>query len=484
MDTTQPQQNQQSSQPVDQQALALTHAIALQESGSGGMTPNYNAVGDNGTSKGAYQWQPGNFEAAAKNAGLDPNDFSPQNQDKVAYSEVEAYKQKGYDPGQIASLWNSGSPNNWQNHSGTTTINGKQISYDTPAYVKGVQSYYQKLTQGQSGSSGFVNSAPAPQSTQGQNNASQSPQNGLGGELEGRLNTIGTSLSDLGTQLSGQKGSQNWWSDLLHVGGSVAGGVGDIINAGLNKIPGVSNAENWVGGQVGKLADTQTGQAVVKSIQGFQQAHPELSEDIGDVANIATLIPMVKGIGMVGDSVLGSTLKNLATKGVMKAVTEQTGESLSKDAASTMVEKNLMPNIVKTGTGYAYDTTGAINKITSLKDFPPGILTALRKLNGKEYIPGKISKLIHAGASSVGTAVGGGAGYLTHGVDGGLIGGVLGKMGGKTADKIAQSSLVGLKNRALQSGSKSLLKRAVNVGLGSGALLGGATANRQVNNQQ
>ena len=121
---------QDQTQQTDQQALALTHAIALAESGSSGQ-PDYNAVGDNGTSKGAYQWQPGNFEAAAKNAGLDPTDFSPENQDKVAYSEVKAYKDKGYDPGQIASLWNSGSPNNWQNHAGTTTINGKQISYDS-----------------------------------------------------------------------------------------------------------------------------------------------------------------------------------------------------------------------------------------------------------------------------------------------------------------------------------------------------------------
>lgn len=135
-------------QPVDQQALALTHAIALQESENDGK-PNYNAVGDAGTSKGAYQWQPGNFEAAAKAAGLDPNDFSPANQDKVAYSEVKAYKDKGYDPGQIASLWNSGSPNNWQNHVGTTTINGTPIHYDTPAYVKGVQKYYQQLTGSQ-----------------------------------------------------------------------------------------------------------------------------------------------------------------------------------------------------------------------------------------------------------------------------------------------------------------------------------------------
>lgn len=130
----------------DKQALALTHSIALAETGQNGKPDYTNTTGDNGTSKGAYQWQPGNFEAAAKNAGLDPNDFSPENQDKVAYSEIKSYKDKGYDPGQIASIWNSGSPNNWQNHSGTTTIKRKKISYDTPGYVKKVQKEYQKLS--------------------------------------------------------------------------------------------------------------------------------------------------------------------------------------------------------------------------------------------------------------------------------------------------------------------------------------------------
>lgn len=138
------------SQPVDHDALTLAHAIALKESGNNGV-PNYHAVGDAGTSKGAYQWQPGNFEAAAKEAGLNPGDFSPTNQDKVAYYQVYKDKQAGLDPGQIASKWNSGSPDNWQNHSGTVTINGQQIHYDTPAYVKGVQQYYQQLKGSQGG---------------------------------------------------------------------------------------------------------------------------------------------------------------------------------------------------------------------------------------------------------------------------------------------------------------------------------------------
>ena len=82
MDTTQTQPNT----GTDMDALNLTHAIALSESGGSSGKPNYNATGASGE-KGAYQWMPGNFEADAKSAGLDPNDFSPENQDKVAYAQ-------------------------------------------------------------------------------------------------------------------------------------------------------------------------------------------------------------------------------------------------------------------------------------------------------------------------------------------------------------------------------------------------------------
>ncbi len=147
------------SQPTDPQALALTHAIALAESGSNG-TPNYNAVGDNGTSFGAYQWNgAGHFASDAKSAGLNPNDFSPENQDKVAYAKIKGWKDQGLTPAEIASKWNSGQPNNYQNHSGVTNINGKLIHYDTPAYVQKVHKFYNQLN-GQNGLGGLFTGAP------------------------------------------------------------------------------------------------------------------------------------------------------------------------------------------------------------------------------------------------------------------------------------------------------------------------------------
>lgn len=126
---------------VDSGALNLTRAIALTESGSDGK-PNYNATGQSGE-KGAYQWMPGNFETSAKEAGLNPGDFSPENQDKVAYFKIKQYKDQGYQPWEIASLWNSGDPHNYTNHSG---VNSKGVAYDTPAYVKNVRENYTKVS--------------------------------------------------------------------------------------------------------------------------------------------------------------------------------------------------------------------------------------------------------------------------------------------------------------------------------------------------
>lgn len=141
------QPTQPSSQPVktitasdgtvlDAGVVNLSKAIRQQESGG-----NYNAVGDNGTSHGAYQWNKDHFSEGAKQFRLDPTDFSPVNQDKVAYAQINAYKEAGYSPEQIASVWNSGKKDPTGNQ-GTAIINGKPVNYDTPKYVANVMGYF------------------------------------------------------------------------------------------------------------------------------------------------------------------------------------------------------------------------------------------------------------------------------------------------------------------------------------------------------
>lgn len=139
---------------VDPTALALSRSIRSAEGG------DYNNIsGDNGTSAGAYQFNngkvplkkgeiPANFKSWATEEGLDPNDFSQTNQDHVAYNRIKKKLDAGQSQSSIAAEWNSGLSSNWENHKGTVNIGGKDINYDTPAYVAKVQKFYQDQMNG------------------------------------------------------------------------------------------------------------------------------------------------------------------------------------------------------------------------------------------------------------------------------------------------------------------------------------------------
>lgn len=393
--TTQPQ-------PIDQQALDLTHAIALQESGQDG-TPNYNAVGDAGTSKGAYQWQPGNFEAAAKSAGLDPNDFSPENQDKVAYSEVKAYKDKGYDPGQIASLWNSGSPNNWQNHTGTTTINGKTVSYDTPAYVKGVQKYYQQITgsQGdsQSDTSGYqTQAALPPQDTQPK--SQQDP--GLLSDLSG---DISTAASGAGTAISqAASGQINPLSGLLQSAGAVAGGITSGANDLLTHIPGVGGVikggENLLGQGIQSAANTDVGQQVVGAGENFAQAHPELAGDIGAAANIAGVVPVFEGAGLAKDAISGALTgagKDALVDAISPEIKAGTKAGANDAAANGTVKSGLLGKVTRVPDPEMVEAAPVVKEV--VPNFMK-LSTNSEKLNAVQNGIGKLAEKLKSNLSS------------------------------------------------------------------------------------
>lgn len=131
---------------VAQQATNLTKAIFQQESGT-----DYNAKGDAGTSEGAGQWQPGTWKAQAQDVLGDANaPMSQANQSVVAQGTLRkwitpvAQGGLGLNAAEAAAKWNSGSSEGWQDKVGTTTINGQQIKYNVPAYVKSVTDLYQQ----------------------------------------------------------------------------------------------------------------------------------------------------------------------------------------------------------------------------------------------------------------------------------------------------------------------------------------------------
>ena len=121
-------------------------AMAIRQAESGG---DYNASGAS-TENGAYQFMPETWKAwSGKYLGDSNAEMSRENQNKVAYSRIKEWKDAGFQPAQIASMWNAGEgrPNAYkENWRGTNSMG---VKYDTPAYVEKVKKYHNEIKAGQ-----------------------------------------------------------------------------------------------------------------------------------------------------------------------------------------------------------------------------------------------------------------------------------------------------------------------------------------------
>lgn len=308
---------------IDQDALRLSRAIGLKETGKGGK-PDYNAVGDNGTSSGAYQWQPGNFARMAQKYGLDPKDFSPVNQDKTAYSQVKEWKDQGYQPAEIASMWNSGRPDKWKDHKGTTTINGKKIAYDTPAYVVGVKQYYEQL-KGANTSTSPAQTQIQPTQEEGQSGTEKVLRSVVGSFTK----PLNQAFSSAGYYLGGKKGetqrldqtSGEKFDILGYREGQELGGGDTLKQVGGNLL---MNAANVLVPGEGKLAIEATKAGLLKSglmgAKSFAKVGAAYSggegleegRTVGQSLGQAAVGGVTAGALGLGFGVAGKGLRNLA----------------------------------------------------------------------------------------------------------------------------------------------------------------------------
>ncbi len=118
----------------------LASAIKRQE--SAGSKDPYNAKGASGEF-GAYQFMPDTWKGWAKTHLGDENaPMTMENQNKVAYKQIKSWKEKGYNPAQIAAAWNAGEgslkDDKWETNVGKNSLG---VSYDTPSYVRNVSKY-------------------------------------------------------------------------------------------------------------------------------------------------------------------------------------------------------------------------------------------------------------------------------------------------------------------------------------------------------
>lgn len=135
---------------LDPQAVALAKAIRQSESGG-----DFNAQGKSGEF-GAYQYTPATWAKDSSQAGVNVplNQATPEQQNEVAYKTIKALKDKGYNVGQIASVWNAGSSEpdaylgTFSNGQPSVGKNSQGVQFDVPAYAKSVATAYQTIKGG------------------------------------------------------------------------------------------------------------------------------------------------------------------------------------------------------------------------------------------------------------------------------------------------------------------------------------------------
>lgn len=296
-------------------AVNLAKAIRQTESGN-----NYSATGDGGQSHGAYQFNKNNFHDWAAQYGLNPNDFSPVNQDKVAYARIEDLLKKGRAPSEVAAIWN-----------GSKYEGGKYVPIN-PQYVDKVKKNYAAIVSGQ-------RSAVPPQTTEGQG---QPPS--LGEQLGNRFNQLSSAITapnDATQELAQGKMGTAIGDELargLGIVAPVAGAVTDVAQKGLELIPGVKGIEGLTGKGVGALAQTAPGKSIAQGVQNFSQQNPELSKAIGDTATIASAIPVLKGVG-AAKGLLGRALEG-SSDSVLETVSPRLTGNALQDAIESQGTTN------------------------------------------------------------------------------------------------------------------------------------------------
>lgn len=342
--------------PNDPDVIALSKAIFQRESGG-----DFNAVGDAGTSHGAGQWQAPTWKSQAKDVlGNENAPMTPDNQKAVIQVTIAKRKAEGLNPAQIAAEWNSGKTRGWENHVGTTTINGQQIHYDTPKYVKDVTELYHQY-KGQSspqngsllqGSNTSQPQSPLLQGGQGDAsvdaklqalmNTPQTPeqQDSLSGKIQGRaqdaMGALGLAGQGINETVHGNigRGLFDIGSGGLQTVGAAAGGVGDAIGSAIEHTPIVGDlykgATGLIGQGVGKLAQTQLGQSAIQAGTDFSAKHPVVAKDIGSAFNIA---------GLVGGGIGGKVAKDAVEEGVVQGARKGVLGTLAKDVAQKSATK-------------------------------------------------------------------------------------------------------------------------------------------------
>ena len=386
---------------LDPQALNLAKAIRRAETGTS--SDPYNTRGASGE-YGAYQYMPETWKQWSGQYLQDPNaEYTVENQNKVAYSRIKELKDQGYNPAQIASMWNSGSPTAYQE--GKRGTNSMGVDYDVPGYVEKVSRYYNEAKMGGQaapiGPTQFQTSVTQPETSsvlsQLRTPTAQLPEEQS--QLDYRLNQGSEALSKLSQGISSGNVA-DIGSGALQTAGAVAGGVLDLADYGLNLATfGAYDATmDFVGKKViAPLFQAAGGDKVMAEWQEFAQKHPDAAKNIGALGNVVSAIPVFKavkmGVGAAGDAFAAGVARTGFTKTVEEAAKQELKSSLGLtikgkkvsatanvkgkdiDPIDTIIEKDYLPDVKEDANGIPrYSTEEAIKKLETNVDLDDELL--------------------------------------------------------------------------------------------------------------
>ncbi len=369
----------QSNQPSTQLDPAVVNlAKAIRQTESGG---NFSATGKSGE-YGAYQFTDPTWNAWAKKYGITTplDQATPEQQNAVAYNQIKAWKDQGYNVAQIASMWNAGQgePNAYTGKfsdgspsSGTNKFGAK---YNVADYAYSVAKAYNTLKGGGQVSADPNNPSSVANTQNGQSTQTSQPSS-LGGDVLGGLKWLGNTLFPIGGDL---------YNDFT--GKSNKGIIPQLADAGLSALSVAAPIASVFGGPEIEAGDIGLDTAVAGSEAAAKSTLlPTLLKSAGYGAAAGGLgaigqgggpTQALQGAGLgaatggvlgLGGHLLSSFLDNVPER-ITQGLFKSGGAKLSSEAAQYGIENKSIgsfSNMLNDTLSSIEDKGGQINDILS-----------------------------------------------------------------------------------------------------------------------
>lgn len=363
---------------LDQSVVAMMKAIAQQESGNKAVLPQEKGIG--GAS--IYQYTTSTWKGVAKKYLGDENaPLNRANENKATYQRIKGWKDAGYKPAQIASMWNAGEgepdayKGTFKNGQPSVGVNSYGVRYDTPSHAKKVIANFQnemakikKQEQKDRIAKENVKQVPyTPQTISEEGYFKPSP--------------LGVRARDVL-----REGVNMFTPGLKIIGETFTGGLASKTKDVDEAIKAQSNLDEMNRKLVMKIGELKKQGRDTSNLEELYKRNTGNRVDIGNLipASKITNEQLAGALGEVGLDILSAGTYGAAAK-TMRA--GQLAAPLLKESAELVTRKTIptalgqfkagiKPIVAGAATGYGYDVASGL-QTGEEKPFTPGIGTAI-----------------------------------------------------------------------------------------------------------